>query len=71
MNSMNSLNVRQACLELGYSEPISIETDGKVWLGDDPANPEYLTKAQQTAVDAKSAQIEKEYLDAHPVPPMG
>jgi hypothetical protein len=65
---MNSLNVREACLELGYAEPINIETDGKVWLGNDPANPEYLTQTQQTAVDVRSAQIEKAYLDAHPVP---
>lgn len=67
---MNSINVRQACLELNYVEPINIETDGTVWLGDDPANPNYLTKEQQTAVNVRSAQIEKAYLDANPVPPL-
>ena len=65
---MNSLNVRQACLELGYAEPINIETTGRVWLGNDPTNPQYLSHEQQAAVDVKTAQIEKAYLDANPVP---
>jgi hypothetical protein len=63
---MNSINVRTACLNLGYSEPINIETDGIVWLGDDVDNPQYLTKTQQTAVIAETAKIEKAYLDANP-----
>lgn len=63
---MNSLAVRKACLELGYLEPINIETDGTVWLGNDPANPQYLTKQQQTAVNVKTLEIEKSYLDANP-----
>jgi hypothetical protein len=68
MKYENSLNVREACLELAYVEPINIESTGQVWLGDDPLSPNYLTKEQQAAVDVKAAQIYKAYLDAHPVP---
>ncbi len=65
---MNSINVRQACLNLGYLEPINIETNGIVWLGNDPQKPEYLTATEQTKVFAETAKIEKAYLDANPVP---
>lgn len=33
---MNEPLKRQACYNLGYEEPISIEPDGIVWLGIDP-----------------------------------
>ena len=33
---MNTTLKRQACYNLGYEEPISIEPDGVVWLGTDP-----------------------------------
>ena len=62
---MNSFNVRQACLELGYNEPISIEENGVVWLGPDN-NRQYLTEQQQAAVWARAAEIEAEYLATHP-----
>lgn len=32
---MNIKKIREACLSLGLEEPISIELDGTVWLGDD------------------------------------
>lgn len=33
---MNQDQIREACLSLGMSEPISIEPDGTVWTGIDP-----------------------------------
>ncbi len=68
---MNSLFVREACLELGYVEPINIETTGKVWLGDDSSNPTFLTDAQQAIVESKTDEIHQAYLIAHPVPSLG
>lgn len=32
---MNQDHIRKACLSLGMAEPISIESDGTVWLGQD------------------------------------
>lgn len=62
---MNSFNVRKACLELGYSEPISIEENGIVWLGPDDDR-QYLTEQQQAAVWVRATAIEAEYLATHP-----
>lgn len=63
---MSSFNIRQACLELGYSEPISIEENGIVWLGLDDDR-QYLTDQEQLAVQARAVEIEIEYLATHPV----
>jgi len=65
---MNSLSIREACLELGHVEPINIESSGQVWLGNDPANPQFLTQQQQSAVIAKTQQIVQAYLDSNPAP---
>jgi hypothetical protein len=51
----NTIALRAAALELGHAEPISIETDGVIWLGTDPDRT-YLTAAQQAAVEAKAAE---------------
>ena len=51
------MNIRQACLALGYSEPISIEPDGIIWLGADDDRT-YLTVTQQKAVEAKAKELE-------------
>ena len=48
--------LRRAAVELGHQEPISIEPDGTIWLGDDDDRV-YLTDAQLTAVNNKATQI--------------
>lgn len=35
MGTVNDQAIREACYLLGYREPISIEPDGIVWLGED------------------------------------
>jgi membrane-bound ClpP family serine protease len=47
--------LRKAALELGYSEPISIEPDGSIWLGIDPDR-QYLTDEQLKAIKQKAQQ---------------
>ena len=47
--------LRKAALELGYSEPISIESDGTIWLGIDPDR-QYLTDEQLEAIKQKAQQ---------------
>jgi hypothetical protein len=47
--------LRKAALELGYSEPISIESDGIIWLGIDPDR-QYLTDEQLEAIKQKAQQ---------------
>jgi len=54
---MNLKYIYSACIALGYSEPISIEPDGIVWLGADDDRT-YLTAAQQKAVEAKAKELE-------------
>ena len=53
--TVNLDKLRQAALQLGHVEPISIEPDGTIWLGIDPDRV-YLTNAQQTAVETQAAQ---------------
>jgi len=48
--------LRKAALSLGHNEPISIEPDGTIWLGNSD-NRVYLTDAQLTAVQNKATQI--------------
>lgn len=40
MGTVNDQAIREACYLLGYREPISIEPDGIVWLGEND-NREY------------------------------
>ncbi len=65
--NVNQMFARKACYNLGFVEPINIETDGTVWLGNDPNNPDYLSNKDQSKVLAETAVLEKAYLDAHPV----
>jgi len=65
MSNPNPIFERQACLELGYVEPISIETDGTVWLGSDDDR-QYLSSEQQKEVLKRTAEIEMSYLATHP-----
>jgi hypothetical protein len=45
---MNLKSLRLAAIELGHSEPISIEPDGTIWIGTDEAR-QYLTDKEQKA----------------------
>jgi hypothetical protein len=47
--------LRKAALELGYSEPISIEPNEIIWLGIDPDR-QYLTDEQLKAIKQKAQQ---------------
>ena len=47
--------LRQAALQLGHVEPISIEPDGTIWLGID-SDRVYLTAAKQKAVITQAEQ---------------
>jgi len=55
--TVNLDKLRQAALQLGHVEPISIEPDGIIWLGVDPDRV-YLTSAQQNAVVAKMTETQ-------------
>ena len=51
--TVNLDKLRQAALQLGHVEPISIEPDGTIWLGLD-TDRTYLTPAQQAVVVNKA-----------------
>lgn len=62
---MNLLNIRYACLALGYKDPISIEVDGTVWLGADddrtyPPMEPILAKAEEIAAEQAVKKKEAE-----------
>ena len=46
----------QAAIELGHAQPISVEEDGTVWLGEDNDRT-YLTDTELKAVKKKVDQI--------------
>ena len=48
--------LRQAAIELGFNEPISIEPNGTIWLGLDQDRI-YLTEKQQTDVTKKADEL--------------
>lgn len=48
--------LRQAAIALGYSEPISIEQDGTVWVGVDPDR----TYLDMNKINAKVEELEQE-----------
>jgi hypothetical protein len=54
---MNLKIIYEAAIALGHAEPISIESDGTIWLGLD-AERVYLTEAEQKAVTKKASTIE-------------
>lgn len=51
---MKETTIRNACFELGYEDPISVEPDGTVWLGIDPDR-EY---PDMQPINAKVAELE-------------
>jgi len=53
---MNLDLIRQAAIELGFNEPISIEPDATIWLGTNDDRT-YLTAAQLNAVKTKAEQM--------------
>ena len=48
----------EAAIELGHAQPISVEEDGTVWLGEDNDRT-YLTDTELKAVKKKVDQIEQ------------
>jgi hypothetical protein len=55
------VNIREACYALGMSEPISIEPDGTVWIGEDdnrsyPNMKQILKKAEEIAANRSRAR---------------
>ena len=63
---MNSKDIRQACILLGYNEPISIEPDGTVWLGlDDDRTYPPMEPIRTKAAELEAAQaIKKKQAEA-------
>jgi hypothetical protein len=53
---MNDQLIRQAAYALGYSEPISIEPDGSIWLGNE-ADRKDLTSADLKKIDNKIVEM--------------
>jgi len=60
---MNLNLLRQSAIALGHVEPISIESDGTIWLGQD-TDRVYLTDPEQKAVTKKAQTIEAERASA-------
>ena len=54
---MELSDLRKAALALGHQEPISIESDGTIWLGIDPDRV-YLTAQQLDAVKDKAKKTQ-------------
>lgn len=53
---MNLHIVKQACIALGFSEPISIEIDGTVWIGSDDDR----TYPDMKKINTKIKELEQE-----------
>lgn len=56
---MNFAQLYKAALALGFSEPISIEADGKIWTGQNDTRYD-LTAAENAKVHKKATELAEE-----------